>query len=251
MLAEAIERFRANLAKRQAAAAKAAASRAAAKQAKRVVAVQRWRDEHPAEAAWLDANREDDFFAASLAGQLAAKGTLSVAQTDAIVHSLERRAEQELREFEDATEAAAAVPAPEGTVAVEGEILAVRVEPSRFHYGSEVKMLIRASTPDGGLYRVWVTKPVGLSSAGRGDRVRFIAELTRSDNDETFAYAKRPRKACTLAPTAARSAIPPAGPPPQELPVAGGQGPHFQEACRAVSASEMRAGHASQERLPW
>ena len=47
MLAEAIARFRANLAKRQAGAAKAAATRAAAEEAERAVAVQRWRDEHP------------------------------------------------------------------------------------------------------------------------------------------------------------------------------------------------------------
>ena len=103
-------------------------------------------------------------FAASLASQLAAKGTLSVAQADAIVRSLERQAERAW-ELEAAAESAAAVGAPEGTVAVEGEILIVRVEPSRFHYGSEVRMLIRASTPDGGLYRVWATKPVGLSKA--------------------------------------------------------------------------------------
>ncbi len=39
-------------------------------------------------------------------------------------------------------------------------------------------MLIQASTPDGGLYRVWATKPAGLSKATPGDRVHFVAELT-------------------------------------------------------------------------
>ena len=250
MLGEAITRFRANLAKRQAGAAKAAATRAAAKEAERAVAVQRWRAEHPAEAAWLDANREHDAFAASLASQLVAKGALSLAQADAIVRSLERQAEQEL---EAPAESAAAVGAPEGTVAVEGEILIVRVEPSRFHYGSEVRMLIRASTPDGGLYRVWATKPVGLSKATPGDRVHFVAELTRSKSDETFAYAKRPRKAYMLIRSASRSEAPSlaGAPPPQELRVAGGQGSQFREASRAMNASELRAGTAAQERLPW
>ncbi len=254
MLANAIARFRANLAKRRAAAGKAAATRAAAKEAERAVAVQRWRDEHPAEAAWLDANREDDAFAASLAGQLAVKGTLSVGQTEAVARSLERQARQELRELEDAAEAAAAVAAPEGTVAVEGEILTVRVEPSRFGYGSEIRMLVRAGTPDGGLYRVWVTKPARLSSVGRGDRVRFIAELTRSENDETFAYATRPRKAYRLIAPASRSATPSlaGGLPLQEPADAGRAGSGCrQTSTRAVSGAYVRAGSVSQERFPW
>ena len=250
MLAEAIERFRANLAKRQAAAAKAAATRAAAKEAERAVAVQRWRDEHPAEAAWLDANREDDVFAASLARQLAAKG--SAERRPDRRHRPQPRAPggAGARELEAAAESAAAVAAPEGTVTVEGEILTVRVEPSRFHYGSEVRMLIRASTPDGGLYRVWATKPAGLSGAGQGDRVRFVAELTRSESDETFAYAKRPRKAHRLTPPATPS--PAGGPPPQELPASGCSGPHpWATATRAMGATSVRVGTASQERFPW
>jgi hypothetical protein len=252
MLAEAIERFRGHLAKRQAAAAKVAATRAATKEAERSVAIQRWRDEHPVEAAWLDANRHDDVFASNLAGQLDAKGTLSVAQTDAIARSIERQAEQEHRELEDAAEAAAAVAAPEGTTAVEGEILTVRVEASPFHYGSEVRMLVRATTLDGGIYRVWATKPAGLSSAGRGDWVHFIAELTRSESDETFAYAKRPRKAYRLIPHASRSATPlPASAAQQGVPAPGGDGSEIRQIIRAVNAAAATAGLAFQECLPW
>ncbi len=253
MLADAIERFRANLARRQTAVAKAAARRAAARASQRASAVQRWRDEHPAEAAWLDANWEHDVFAASAAHQLDVKGTLSAGQTDAIARCLERQAEEELRELEHAAEAAAAVAAPEGTVAVEGDILAVRVEPSRFHYGSEIRMLVRATAVDGGIYRVWATKPAGLSTAGRGDRVRFVAELTRSENDETFAYAKRPRKAYRLISPASRSATPSpsGGPPPPALPVSVPPGAPVRETSDAVATADMGAGRASQERLPW
>jgi hypothetical protein len=252
MLADAIARFRSNLAKRQAAAAKAAATRAAAKEAERAVAVQRWRDEHPAQAAWLCANREHDAFAASLAHQLAVKGTLSNAQTDAIDRSLERQAEHERWELEAAAESAVAVAAPEGTTAVEGEILTVRVEPSQFHYGSEIRMLVRATTLDGGVYRVWATRPVGLSGAGRGDRVRFVAELTRSEDVETFAFAKRPRKAYRLIPQASRSAtVSLTGPPPQDLEVSGCQGSLFRETSRTVSAAGVSTGIASEELLPW
>ena len=66
------------------------------------MAVQCWRNQHPAAAAWLDASQEADVFAASLAGQLAAKGTLSDAQTEAIARRVERQAEQERWELEDA-----------------------------------------------------------------------------------------------------------------------------------------------------
>jgi hypothetical protein len=242
MLAEAIARFRADQAKRRTAASKAAATRAAAKEAARAEAVQSWRDEHPAEAAWLDAGREDDVFASSLADQLDAKGTLSVAQTDAIVRSIERQAEQERRELEDAAEAAAAVAAPQGTTVVEGEILTVRAEPSPFHYGSEVKMLVRASTPDGGLYRVWATKPAGLSSAGRGDRVHFIAELSRSEDDETFAFAKRPRKARLLMAPAPR---------PATFTFDGGKESQIRESPTSATHAAWGSGRASQQSFPW
>jgi hypothetical protein len=139
-----------------------------------------------------------------------------------------------------------------GTVAVEGEILTVRVEPSQFHYGSEVRMLVRATTLDGGIYRVWATKPVGLSSAGRGDWVHFIAELTRSESDETFAYAKRPRKAYRLIPHASRSATPlRASAARQGVPAPGGDGSEIRQIIRAVNAAAATAGLASQECLPW
>lgn len=46
-------------------------------------------------------------------------------------------------------------------------------------------------------YRVWATRPAALAGAGVGDRVRFLAELGRSEDDETFA--KRPRRAEVLA----------------------------------------------------
>ena len=248
MLAEAIDRFRANLARRRAAAAKAAATRAAAKEAERAAEVQRWRDEHPAEVAWLEANREDDLFAGSLARQLAAKGTLSVAQTDAIAHCLERQAEQEL---EDAGEAAAAVTAPKGTVTVEGEILdgsgraqpvPLRLRSQDAHPGQHCRT--EASTGCG------PPSPPGCPNAGQGDRVRFVAELTRSESDETFAYAKRPRKAHRLTPPATPS--PAGGPPPQELPASGCSGPHpWATATRAMGATSVRVGTASQERFPW
>jgi hypothetical protein len=252
MLAQAIERFRAHLAKRQAAASKAAATRVGAKQAARAAAVRRWRDEHPAEAAWLDANREDDVFAASVTGQLAAKGRLSANQTDAIARCVQRQAEHERRELEAAAESAVAVAAPEGTTAVEGEILTVRVEPSQSHYGSEVKMLVRATTLNGGIYRVWATRPVGLSNAGPGDRVRFVAELTRSESDETFAYAKRPRKAYRLIPHASRPTTPlPASAAQQGVPAPGGDGPEIRQIIRAVNSAAATAGLASQECLPW
>ncbi|MGI8751817.1 MAG: hypothetical protein ACR2MN_05830 [Acidimicrobiales bacterium] len=190
MLSEAVERFRASYVRRQVAATKAAATRAANKTARLAIQAATWASIHPIEAAWMDANANAVPFAASLARQLATNGSLTYAQTAAVGRAIERQAAEERRKTERAAEAAVAVPAPTGVVSVEGEIVAVKVEPSRFsYYGSEIKMLVKA---DG--YRVWAAKPGALADAAVGDRVRFVAELTRSERDESFAFGKRLRQ---------------------------------------------------------
>ena len=103
-------------------------------------------------------------------------------------------------------------------------------------------MLVRATTLDGGIYRVWATKPAGLSSAGRGDRVHFIAELTRSENDETFAFAKRPRKARLLVAPALR---------PATFTFDGGEGSQIRESLTSATHAAGGSGRASQQSFPW
>jgi hypothetical protein len=187
--ADAIERFRLATQKRKAAAAKAAATRAAARHereaqaaAERLAASQRWRTEHPAEAAWLDANAHTVGRAMWMLIRVNAGEPISDEQLADLRLEMQKDAERKAEE--------AAPPAPTGVVSVEGEIVSIKVQPSNFHYGSEVKMLVKANG-----YRVWVTKPRALSDARVGQRVRFTAELKLSSNDVHFVYGSRPRQA--------------------------------------------------------
>lgn len=85
---------------------------------------------------------------------------------------------------------AAAQPAPKGRVEVEGEIVSVRAEDG--YYGDIVyKCLIL--TVDG--WKLWCTLPAAIQGAQRGDKVRMTVTVTPSDDDEKFAFGKRPSKA--------------------------------------------------------
>ena len=186
---DAIERFRLATEKRKVAAAKAAATRAAAKRerqaqlaAERAAAAERWRTEHPAETAWMDANAASSWAARWVLDSL----RMGQAVRDSDLANLQR----DMRIAAERAAEEAAPLAPTGVVDVEGEIVSIKVQPSNFHYGSDVKMLVRA---DG--YRVWVTKPRSLSSATVGQRVRFTADLKPSNNDVHFVYGSRPRQA--------------------------------------------------------
>jgi hypothetical protein len=87
-----------------------------------------------------------------------------------------------------AAEDAAADPVPEvtGRIKVEGEILCVKEKNGRF--GPSLKMLVKA--PAG--YKLWGSVPRGLD-AKRGDKVEFMASITRSDKDPKFGFFNRPK----------------------------------------------------------
>lgn len=78
-------------------------------------------------------------------------------------------------------------PCPTGRVEVTGEIVGLSWRDTG--YGSALK----ATIIDDRGFRVWVTVPRANSDdAERGHRVTFTATLTRSDDDETFGFGKRP-----------------------------------------------------------
>jgi hypothetical protein len=80
---------------------------------------------------------------------------------------------------------------------VTGKILSTRVDEG-FTYNTYVtKCLVLVDTPEGN-YKVWGTLPV--PDAEVGDTVTFAARLTRSDDDETFGFYKRPTKASIVYP---------------------------------------------------
>jgi hypothetical protein len=126
----------------------------------------------------------------SLSDQLQRKGELSERQIDAaekaIVRDTERNDARIAREQAEALEVREIAPC--GRVEVSGEVLTTKVQESM--YGDTLKMLVKDSRG----FKVWSSVPSGLD-ASRGDRVKFTATLTPSNDDPYFAYAKRPSKA--------------------------------------------------------
>lgn len=118
------------------------------------------------------------------------------------------------------------VPVPEGSgIVIEGTVLSTKWQESQF--GSVHKFLISVETPAGN-YKLWGSVPkdlegtwgcVGCKSIGPvctdactqdfahgyigafevGDKVRFTANVTKSEKDEAFGFFSRPRKATIIA----------------------------------------------------
>ncbi len=106
----------------------------------------------------------------------------------AYARHLDQEAERE------AAPTAPALPCPEGRVEIEGVVTSFRAHDNG--YQTVLKMTVAAD--DG--WRVWVTCPAAIEEqVERGDRVRFTATVTRSDDDETFGWAKRPTRADVVA----------------------------------------------------
>ena len=133
-------------------------------------------------------------FVADIAWKLERSGELSERQIaaveKAIVQSTERNDEWAARKAVEAAEPK--VEAPEGRVVVEGEVLSTKWVENDF--GGALKMLVKA---DG--FRVWSTVPASIDYNGDhtfvGTKIKFTATLTRSNDDPSFAFAKRPTKA--------------------------------------------------------
>lgn len=83
---------------------------------------------------------------------------------------------------------------PEGKIKVVGEIISIKEEEYEVsHYTTSItyKMLV---VDDRG-WKVYGTLPKKLLEAEKGDRVEFVATVTRSDNDRLFGIYSRPSKA--------------------------------------------------------
>ncbi len=105
------------------------------------------------------------------------------------------------------------IPVPVGAQQVEGTVLAMRFQESR--WGGSVKMLVEVETPAGN-YKVWGTLPASLRDlyriehgpllangshdvshhpVGVGAKVRFSANCEQSSDDPSFGFFSRPTKA--------------------------------------------------------
>jgi hypothetical protein len=125
----------------------------------------------------------------------ASRYDLTEKQVAAAIEAIER-AEAWAREDAAKAEALdAAGPVTEGRRVIEGEVVTTKYQDS--DYGSTLKMLVVQA--DGN--KVWGTVPTIRDGEGDrsyieiGDRVRFMAKVERSAEDEHFGFFSRPTKA--------------------------------------------------------
>jgi len=160
--------------------------------------------ENPSLARLLDNDWTNDFLA-DVRRKALESGRLTDIQISAVERTIEREdrkarwAEERRNEAQKLAEAG--VKAPEGKVEVTGVVTSAKKHESP--YGESIKIVVKS---DEG-WKVWLTAPSGLLAnvdtqeidqvrgALLNKRIRFTATLTKSPNDETFAFAKRPMKA--------------------------------------------------------
>lgn len=148
-------------------------------------------------------------FGDSLRAAVLTYGHLTDNQSAAIIKAAARKVESAARR--EAEEAAAA-PAPEGRVTIAGRIVSVKLRESI--YGCAWKALLVCTDENGGVFKVYMTltdtaidaiapsveeMPDNTGWADRvkattGRTIRCAVTLTRSDDDESFAFGKRPAK---------------------------------------------------------
>lgn len=82
-------------------------------------------------------------------------------------------------------------------VVITGTVISTRSEESTFGYRQVIyKMLVE----DDRGFRVWGSVPSAIGSTERGERVTFTADVERSQDDASFGFFKRPRKAQVIEP---------------------------------------------------
>ena len=167
-----------------------AEAKATVKAAKEAAEHAAWLATQPAALVALIEHRDEytDPFIADVLRQATYKA-LSERQVEAVLAAAERYA---VRKAQEDAELAAAQPLPIGSVEIEGTVLTLKSQPNYFGPGSTLKMLVKGQG-----WKVWGTCPAGLNATA-GDTVRFTASVEGSDDDPTFGFYKRPRKARIL-----------------------------------------------------
>ena len=164
-------------------------ARAERKAAKIAAEHAEWLGTQPDELTQMIANRSEwthNSFISDILIQGSIR-TLTERQVEAVLEAAKKDVE---RQAQVAAELVAAESLPLGTVTIEGEILAIKSQENRYGYGSSsLKMLVK-----GNGWKVWGTFPTKLYGAEVGDTVRFVAEVSTSD-DPTFGFFSRPKNA--------------------------------------------------------
>lgn len=109
----------------------------------------------------------------------------------ALVHKIAR----DLKEKKMSPEPDPTIPAPEGRMEVEGEILGFKEVPG-YMDSTVTKMIVRLGKGFDGA-KVYCSKPSSYDKIQRGlvrgDVILFKATFQRSDNDQFFSFGKRPQ----------------------------------------------------------
>ena len=144
-------------------------------------------------------------FCASIRANLF-RGPLTDRQVSALTDSLDRHyAAEERRRDRETDRIENSVAAPTGKATVTGEIIKTAVQDNHYGPGITRKMFVR----DNRGFTVYATVPAALADRVTmtrdlvGATLTFTATLTRSDRDETFAFASRPSKVSVISPSAA------------------------------------------------
>jgi len=128
-------------------------------------------------------------FLLSLYEQLKRNATLSPKQVASIRPAIEREREEvsraKARQEEKSALLASGVQAPEGRGTYEVTLIATKWVENDF--GGQLKMLVQHASG----WKAWLSMPEALE-AEIGQQFAITATFTRSEDDSTFAYGKRP-----------------------------------------------------------
>lgn len=110
-------------------------------------------------------------------------GSLSVAQVNAVVASMQRDNDYAAKQAATALEPKG--DAPTGRTTVTGIVVSIKEQEGYLEGTTTFKMLVKLDNNA----KVWATAPAGVE---RGMRVTFKATFTVSNDDKSFAFGKRP-----------------------------------------------------------
>lgn len=82
---------------------------------------------------------------------------------------------------------------PQGKHIIEGTIVSLKYVENFFGFQRNLIQKMIVETKEG--YRVYGTVPANLQSLSTGDKIRFVANIERSEKDSTFGFFSRPSKA--------------------------------------------------------
>ncbi len=135
----------------------------------------------------------DHYITTDIKAKFERYGSISQDQV-VLLFKLQRQIAEQAAQKADAAANLVDVPLTDERITVEGEVLATRWDDNE--YGGALKMLVKVTTDGDSFYKLWGTMPSALLDLNttKGNRIRFVAKVKRSDDDSTFGFISRPTK---------------------------------------------------------